>query len=147
MDDRWDFFKKGDTSLGVFYPLHYVVAGYRDLDDAKLAEDEFRKGGVAADDVRAVPGGFVASRLETPPERSALEKLGNDLVNFVGTEKGYIKEDKNHAAHGGAFLFVYAPDDEDVDRAKTRFATHPPMFARRYLRIAIEQIVKNPDSI
>jgi len=39
---------------------------------------------------------------------------------------------------------VYAQTDEDAANAKTVFAGNPPVFARRYLRIAIEQIVRNP---
>lgn len=144
MDQQWDFFKKSETSLGVFYPLHYIVAGYDTYEDAKAAEAAFRDSGIAAEDVRAAMGDFVAAQLETRTDRNLLDQLKNKLVNFVGTEKGYITEDKNHARDGGAFLFVFAPDDESAAHAKSVFAEHPPVFARRYLRIAIEQIVQNP---
>jgi hypothetical protein len=144
MEQQWDFFKKGETSMGVFYPLHYIVAGYDGLDAAQAAEAAFRESGVAAEDVRAAPGGFVATQLESRGDRNAMDKLNNELVKIFGTEKGYTTEDKQHAADGGAFLFVYAPSDEDAANAKAVFAGHPPVFARRYLRIAIEQIVRNP---
>lgn len=49
-----------------------------------------------------------------------------------------------YAGDGGAFVFVYAPEDADAENAKTVFAAHPPVFARRYLRVAIEQLVLNP---
>jgi len=39
---------------------------------------------------------------------------------------------------------VYAPKDEDAANAKLVFDKRPPVFARRYLRIAIEHIVTNP---
>jgi hypothetical protein len=39
---------------------------------------------------------------------------------------------------------VYAPGDEDAANAKAVFGKNTPVFARRYLRIAIEQIVMNP---
>jgi hypothetical protein len=73
-----------------------------------------------------------------------MDKLNHELVKIFGTEKGYTTEDKQHADDGGAFLFVYAPNDEDAANAKKMFAKTPPVFARRYLRIAIEQIVRNP---
>jgi hypothetical protein len=146
MDEQWDFFKKSETSLGVFYPLHYIVAGYKSLDDAQAAAAEFRDSGVADDDVRAAPGDFVAVQLETRTDRNWLDKLENELVKFAGTERGYIADDKEHARKGGAFLFVFAPAEGDVDKAKALFSTHPPMFARRYLRVAIEQIVRNPNA-
>jgi len=65
-------------------------------------------------------------------------------VKIFGTEKAYTTEDKQHAGDGGAFLFVYAPKDEDAANAKLVFDKRPPVFARRYLRIAIEHIVTNP---
>lgn len=147
MERQWDFFKKGETSLGVFYPLHYIVAGYDSLEDAHAAELAFRESGVAAEDVRAATGKFVAGQLETRPDRNLWNKFENEVVKFAGTEKGYTTEDKQHAAKGGAFLFVFAPNDEDAAHAKTVFAEHPPVFARRYLRVAIEQIVMNPHAI
>ncbi|HLI17458.1 MAG TPA: hypothetical protein VKV22_04205 [Rhodanobacteraceae bacterium] len=144
MDQQWDFFKKGETSLGVFYPLHYIVAGYDTFEDAQAAETAFRDSGVAAEDVRAAPGSFVAGQLETRPDRNLLDKIENAVVKHVGTEKAYTTEDKMHAQDGGAFLFVFAPNDDDAANAKQVFTRHPPVFARRYLRVAIEQIVRNP---
>jgi len=144
MEHQWDFFKKSETSLGVFYPLHYIIAGYDSIEEAEAAEAAFRESGVAAEDVRAATGGFVARQLESRDDRNLWDKLENELVKFAGTEKGYTTEDKQHASDGGAFLFVYAPEDADAANAKQVFARNPPVFARRYLRIAIEQIVMNP---
>lgn len=147
MDPQWDFFKKSDTSLGVFYPLHYIVAGYPDIDAARAAESAFREAGVAAEDVRAVTGDFVRRQLESRTDEGWLEQLQNKLVEVVGTEKGFIAQDRDHAGKGGAFVFVYAPDDETSARAKSVLAAHPPEFARRYLRIAIEEIIAQPGAV
>lgn len=144
MEQQWDFFKKSETSMGVFYPLHYIVAGYDSIDEAEAAEAAFRESGVAADDVRAATGEFVAQQLESRGDRNLWNKFENEIVKFAGTEKGYTTEDKQHASGGGAFLFVYAPNDEDAANAKKVFAKSPPVFARRYLRVAIEQMVLNP---
>lgn len=144
MEQQWDFFKKSETSMGVFYPLHYIVAGYDSIDEAEAAEAAFRESGVAADDVRAATGEFVARQLESRGDRNLWNKFENEIVKFAGTEKGYTTEDKQHASDGGAFLFVYAPNDEDAANAKKVFAKSPPVFARRYLRVAIEQMVLNP---
>ncbi|HVX04024.1 MAG TPA: hypothetical protein VHA71_02775 [Rhodanobacteraceae bacterium] len=144
MEQQWDFFKTHETSMGVFYPLHYIIAGYDSLEEAQAAESAFRQSGVDDDDVRAATGEFVAKQLETRADRNLLDKIEDAVVKHVGTEEAWVTEDKMHADDGGAFLFVYAPDDEDAANAKTVFAEHPPVFARRYLRVAIEQIVRNP---
>lgn len=59
----------------------------------------------------------------------------------------HLHADRNRARHGDAFRFVYLPDDDSLDQAKRVLAGHPPVYARRYLRIAIEIIVDNPDAL
>lgn len=143
MTQEWDFFKEGDTSLGVFYPLHYIVAGYATLADAEAAAAAFRNNGAPAEDVRAFDGDFVVRQLESRHGENWLQQMESKLVDFVGTEKGFIREDADLAQRGGAFLFAYAPDDDRVATARRVFAQHGPKYARRYLKIAIERIVEN----
>jgi hypothetical protein len=147
MHQQWDFFKQGETSFGSFYPLHYIVAGYGDLAGARAAEEAFRNSGVAAADVRATDGEFVTEELESRHDRSAVDKVANEIVDFVGTEKHFIERDREHAAAGGAFLFVFAPEDEDAANAKAVFVQHPPVYARRYLRPAIEVMFGQPEAL
>ncbi|MGH8145656.1 MAG: hypothetical protein ACREPY_04930 [Rhodanobacteraceae bacterium] len=144
---HWEFLKKSDTSLGQFYPLHYIVAGYGDMEAAHAAESAFRDAGTSRDDVRAMDGEFVAGQLESQDDESVVERAETSLVKFMGTEMGYLSEDKNHALNGGAFLFVYAPDDDSVAHARQVFEHHAPVYARRYLRIAIERIIENPNAL
>lgn len=141
-----EFFKEGDTSLGTFYPTHYIVAGYHSLADAKAAAAAFQKDGFPDEDVRAVDGSFVMQRMEDREDANWLQKMQQQLVEFAGTEQGYVREDAELARSGGAFVFVYAPDDESRDRANRVFAQHGPAYARRYLNIAIEEIVRNPNA-
>ncbi len=147
MEPQWDFFKRGETSGGVFYPTHYIVAGYASLPAARAAEDDFRSHGVAAEDVRAAGGDQVARQLESRADRNVMDKLGSKLTDFFGTGNEFVAQDKVHAGKGGAFLFVFAPADPDVANAREVFARHAPMFARRYLRIAIEEIVPHTDTV
>lgn len=145
MQQRWDFFKHGETSGGVFYPTHYIVAGYADFAAAKAAEDAFRRDRVAAEDVRAASGEVVAQELESRGDRNVLDKLGSKLTDFLGTGNEFVAQDKVHAGKGGAFLFVFAPADRNVVHARLVFRRHAPVFARRYLRLAIEEIVPHTD--
>ena len=93
MDQRWDFFKQGETTWGEFYPTHYILAGYESDADAQAAEEAFRASGVAAEDVRAATGQFVAGYLETRGDRNALDKLGSKLADAVGTENDFVAQD------------------------------------------------------
>lgn len=144
MTNHWGFFKDGDTSLGIFYPRHYIVAGYRNLADAEAAEAAFRKAGTPPEDVRAATGAFVTGQLESRHSANWLERMEQRLVEFAGTETGYIREDADLARDGGAFLFVYAPDDTRANQARSVFTQIGPAYARRYLDVAIERMVENP---
>lgn len=143
MTHHWTFFKEGDTSFGIFYPRHYIVAGYHNIADAEAAERAFKDAGAPSEDVRSATGEFVIGQLESRHGASWLERMEARLVEFAGTETGYLREDADLARDGGAFLFVYAPDDERVARARRVFAQYGPAYARRYLDIAIERIVEN----
>jgi hypothetical protein len=145
--EHWGFLKKSDESLGVFYPLHYIVAGYPDMHAARDAESAFRSRGKPVEDVRAVTGMFVAKELESMDEQSWLEKAKTHIATLFGTEIRFLRVDCHHAREGGAFLFVYAPDNDAVAAAKQVFERHAPTYARRYSRIAIEIIVDNPDPL
>ncbi|MGH8163853.1 MAG: hypothetical protein ACREP1_05920 [Rhodanobacteraceae bacterium] len=146
MTEHWEFFKEGDTSFGIFYPKHYIVAGYHNIAEAEAAEAAFRNAGAPADDVRATTGEFVVGQLESRHGASWLERMEARLVEFAGTEAGYIREDADLARDGGAFLFVYAPDDARMAQARRVFAQHGPAYARRYLDVAIERIVENANA-
>lgn len=146
MSQHWGFFKEGDTSLGTFYPRHYIIAGYRNLADAEAAEAAMRDEGVPPEDVRAATGEFVTGQLESRHGANWLERMEQRLVEFAGTETGYIREDADLAREGGAFLFVYAPDDMRVNKARRVFSRIGPTYARRYLPVAIERLVDNPNA-
>lgn len=141
-----DFFKEGGTSLGTFYPTHYIVAGYHNLADAKAAAAACQEDGFSDEDVRVFDGRYAIEQLEAREGVNWLQKMERQLVEFAGTEQGYVREDAELARSGGAFLFVYAPDDESLGRARRVFAQHGPAYARRYLNIAIEEIVRNPNA-
>lgn len=147
MTDQQEFFKEGDTSLGTFYPTHYIVAGYHNLADAEAAAMACKKNGFAAEDVRALGGKFVTEQMQKREGENWLERMEQQLAKFAGTETGYVREDAELARSGGAFLFVYAPDDERVAQAKRVFAKHGPAYARRYLNVAIEIIINNPNAL
>ena len=52
-----------------------------------------------------------------------------------------VGEDVHIERGGGAFLFVYAPTDDDCRRAMATLGQLNPVFARRYLPMAIERLI------
>lgn len=141
MKSHWEFFKESDHSFGLFYPRHYIVAGFDCIEAAIAAERELRLQGFAEDDVKSATGSFVVDQLESLDDASFLDKLKMQISKAVGTEAGYIDDDLKLARRGGAFLFVYAPGDDDCRRAMAVLELQRPEFARRYLPMAIERLI------
>jgi hypothetical protein len=146
MGKHWEFFKESDRSWGVFYPRNYIVAGYGSLDRAEQVRDALRAAGFDDDEVAAASGEFVANELETDRDPGWLDRMRQEIASAVGTELGYVEDDLRHARQGGAFLFVYAPDDEAVLRARAVIDASQPVHARRYLPLGIERYTYPPQS-
>lgn len=123
MDRQWDFFGRSETSLSVFHPLRHIVAGCDSYRDAKAAEASFRASGIGCEHARAVTREFVAKQPGSRTKGNIVDKFANESIKFLGDERCYIAGDKTHAQDGRAFLFVFAPNDEDPKNAKSVFAT------------------------
>ena len=139
MHKHWEFFKERDHSWGVFYPRNYIVAGYGSLERAEEVRHALLGAGFAADDVAAQSGEFVVAQLETDRDPGWWDRIKQEIASAVGTELGYVEDDRKHAREGGAFLFVYAPTDAIAQRARAIIDASKPVMARRYLRLGIER--------
>ena len=152
MHKRWDFFKESDSSFGVFYPTHYVVAGFDTLQHAEQAEQALRDAGFAEDEVRAADGNFVVNKVESQQDASWLDDIKAGIARMVGTEANYIDEDLALARRGGAFVFVYAPDHEIMNRVAGELKKLHPIYARHYASIGVAHLMQptqaaNVDSV
>jgi hypothetical protein len=141
MKTHWEFFKEGDQSFGMFYPRHYILVGFEGQARAQEAERELLQQGFTSEEVRSASGEFVVNELESVEDANFLDRLKIWVSRFVGTEAGYIDDDLELARGGGAFLFVYAPTDDDCRRAMALLEPLHPVFARRYLPMAIERLI------
>jgi hypothetical protein len=140
-NQRWNFFKEGDSSFGLFYPKNYTLAGFTGQEQAEAAARELRAARCPDDDVRVVSGSFVVDYLESQADAGWLERVKAAIAEFIGTETYFIDQDIALARRGGSFLFVYTPDDQSSERVETVLIRHPVVHARRYLPLAIERLV------
>ena len=140
MRKHWDFFKTSDTSMGVFYPLHYVLAAFDSETRAREIRDRFVEAGFAEDDVAAVDGSFLVGTLESLEGSGLIERAQQSVVRFVGTEMGYLEDDRKTAERGAAFLFAYTPDEPTTTRAIDLLRLAHPIYARRYNAAGIHRI-------
>lgn len=140
MRNHWDFFKESDTSMGVFYPLHYVLAAFDSDVRAGKVRERFVAAGFAEDDVAAVDGPFLVEALESLEGSGLVERAQQAVVRFVGTEMGYIEDDRKTAARGAGFLFVYTPDEASTQQAIELLKFAHPIYSRRYNAAGIHRI-------
>lgn len=140
MKEHWDFLKESDTEFGLFYPLHYTVAAFNDMTQAEEARDRFRADGFDDDDVATLPGSFLVDQLETQEGDDWFRKLRAGIGKAIGTEASYLDDDMQLAQRGGAFLFVYTPDEKVAGQVRTLIESVQPVFARRYHHAGIERI-------
>ncbi len=147
MGRHWDFFKESNTSMGVFYPLHYVLAAF---DSEALAEEAYRAfvdSGYDEEDVTSVSGSFLVKHIESTESSSIAERVGQSIEKGAGTEFAYIEDDRKMANRGGAFLFVYAPDDTATEDITARLRRLHPIYARRYNKLGVHRIIYPRQSV
>jgi hypothetical protein len=125
----------------LFYPRNYIVAAYDSTERATEVRQLFIDNGFAADDVAAASGNFVVNQIESQQDANFLDRMKASIAAFVGTEPGYIDDDVKLARRGGAFLFIYTPHDADAERAHGLLKRTHPIYARRYLPMAIERLI------
>ena len=146
MEQRWAFFKESDHSFGVFYPLHYIVAAFDTPERAEAMHKEFCHAGFDDSDVASATGPFVTQKLESMKGATWLEKFKIGFASFLGTELGYIDDDRKLAERGAGFLFVYTPDDASIAKAEHLLQRAHPLSARRYDHAGIRRRIYPPQA-
>lgn len=146
MTRHWSFIKGPDDSFGMFYPRNYIVAGYGSQAHADAVVEQFRAAGFGDDEVAAASGEFMIEQVESSDHRGWLDRLKRQIAGIAGTEAGYVEDDIALAHEGGAFVFIHAPHDADLQRARRVLEKTDPVFARRYLALGIERLIYPPQA-
>jgi hypothetical protein len=133
-----NFFKESDTQLGVFYPNHYLIAVFRDLETAQQAVKNLRLAGFGDDEVIAVAGRDFAqlAQEETGPGSFLMQTLSR----FFATEQRSHDSDLDMAREGAAFTAAYCPTEESKKKAWTVLQPEAPLAARYYTNVGIEHL-------
>jgi hypothetical protein len=144
--EHWQFFKEQDRSFGVFYPLHYIVAAFDTPERAEAVRKEFVESGFDDGEVASATGSFVTRTLESMKGATWLERFKIGFASFLGTELGYIDDDRKLAERGAGFLFIYTPDDASIGKAEKLLLRTHPISARRYDHAGIRRLIYPPQA-
>jgi hypothetical protein len=75
-----------------------------------------------------------------------LERFKIGFASFLGTELGYVDDDRKLAERGAGFLFVYTPDDASIAKAEHLLQRAHPLSARRYDHVGIRRLIYPPQA-
>jgi hypothetical protein len=133
-----ELFNESDTTLGVFYPKHYLIAVFPDLDAARLIDQNLKSVGFRQEDLITIGGAEIIelAKEETGPGSLLMQALSR----FIGTEQIYADHDLHHARHGAGFVAVYCPAEETKNKAWRVIGPTPPLDARYYGSGGIEHL-------
>jgi tellurite resistance protein len=133
-----NFFKESDTKLGVFYPNHYLIAVFLNLETAQQAIKTLRLAGFAEGEMVAAAG---QDFIELAKEESGLGSfLMQALSRFFATEQKSHDSDLDLAQRGAAFVAVHCPTETTKEKAWNVLRAEAPLAARYYANDGIEHL-------
>jgi hypothetical protein len=133
-----NYFKTSGTRLGVFYPMHYLVAVFRDMPGAESALHKLSNGGFAPSEAIAADGKAV---LEFDEEETHLAGFVMQAISrFFATEQVFADHDLEDARRGAGVLAVHCPTSELKTTAWSLIEPAGPLDARYYARGGIEHL-------
>jgi hypothetical protein len=139
-----DFFHGSDTTLGVFYPRHCLVAVFLRESEAGTAAGLLRAAGIAPEEMIVASGRDV---LALAGEETGLGGLiMQALSRFFKTEQYYADRDLDQARDGAGFLIVRCVDANKKQEAWRVIQPLNPSAARYYDIGGVEHLAGDPDT-
>jgi len=134
-----NFFKESHRALGVFYPVHCLVAVFGDLKVAERVRNNLLAAGFAHDEVIAVEG---RDLIELENEETGMASvLMQHLSRGLVTEQISTDHNLYFAEKGGGLVFVHCPSELLRKRAWDVMQPETPLAAHYYGRFAVEHLV------
>ena len=138
--DLYRFFHGSATTLGVFYPTHYIFASFPSLENAKNAATALQTVGY-----RELVAASAAETFQFMNEiRSDVGVWGAFMASisrFLGTEEVFADIDLAEAQKGAGFLAVYCPREEQAARIRDLVMPFEPLAMQLYLPAGIQSFL------
>ena len=140
--DLFTFLKAPQTSLGVFYPWHYIIASFPTFEDAQAAANVLRQDGFGSDEVLAVPGEEMLKFLEgLQAQTGALGTVMEHLSRGFATEAAFAEADRRRAREGAGFLAIHAPAESETPRIVELTGPFQPVAMHWYTTGGIQSLI------
>lgn len=120
---------------GVFYPTGHIVTAFDSASAAKKAQAALIRSRWPEDHVLYVSADEMAQEAE--------ENLQDASFLSAGASVPARQKQLELAQAGCHFLLIFAPDADDQQRAMSALNGHPVVYAAKYNRLTIENLVKD----
>ena len=122
------------SSLGAFKPVGHVVIVMPDDAAAAKAAAAFRDAGFSPEDILVFDSKEVSQMMS--------DRLDNASGGAgFGSEVQLMRQHQALAAEGGAFVIVFAPDDDQTARVGEIAKAQGARLATKYNRLMIEDLI------
>ena len=135
----YQFFQGAPTTLGVFYPTHFIFASFPSFPHAQKAARALREAG-HSDLVSASASETLQFMNEIRSETGVGGALMAALSRFFGTEAVFTDIDVKKAEGGAGFLAVYCPGDDYAERIRDLAAPFEPLAIQLYLPSGVRSL-------
>jgi hypothetical protein len=147
MSQMTDLFPGAASSFGVLYPLHHVVALFRDGKLARRMGAELVAAGFPDEAVIDFDSIEFVSLVDAHRAHKGLwESFVEDVSRRLGTEAVYVDLDLARARTGAGVVAVLAKDDANKALARTILSSADPLAMRFYGAFGIEVFVEHSDT-
>jgi hypothetical protein len=115
-----NFFKESESTLGVFYPKHYIIATFPTFAATEEAAQALRRTGFPEDEVIAIPGSEILKYfIEFRSDSGLWAGVMTMLSRAFGTEQAFADADADFAREGAGFLAIHCPDEVQAKKIQS----------------------------
>ncbi len=142
MSELATLFREPETSLGVFYPKHYVIATFPSFDAAKSANQALMRLGFDETQSRAVSGSDLLDYFdELHAQTGFLGDLMAEFSRLIGTEASFADDYARQAHHGAGFVAAHCSTEDEAQRICDIVRPFEPVAMQWYRAGAIRSLI------
>ncbi len=133
-----EFFKETHTSMGIFYPLHCIIAVFSSPEAAQEVLQRLRHAGFAEDEAIAVEG---RQFIDLEKEETNLGSfLMQALSRFLATEQISTDHNLEFAHRGAGFVVAHCPNEKMKKKAWDLMKQLAPLAAHYYDKASVDHL-------
>ena len=141
--ELYRFFHGSPTTLGVFYPTHYIFASFSSFANAQKAAQALRSAGYQ-ELVAATAAETFRFMNEIRVDVGIWGALMASISRFFGTEEVFADIDLEKAEQGAGFLAIYCPKEEQAENIRDLVLPFEPEAMQLYLPGGVRSLIAGP---